>query len=38
MMRRKSPRSENIYLIEIENLRQAHISKGRRGKEVNTFS
>ena len=35
MMRRKSPRSENIYLIE--NHCQANISKGRRGKEFNTF-
>ena len=36
MMRRKSPRSENIYLIE--NHCQANISKWRRGKEFNTFS
>ena len=36
MMRRKSPRSENIYLIE--NHCQANNSKGRRGKEFNTFS
>ena len=36
MMRRKSPRSENIYLIE--NHCQANISLGRRGKEFNTFS
>ena len=36
MMRRKSPRSENIYLIE--NRFQANIiSKGRRGKEFNPF-
>ena len=35
MMRRKSPRSENIL---IENHCQANISKGRRGKEFNTFS
>ena len=33
MMRRKSPRSENIYCH-----RQANISKGRRAKEFNTFS
>ena len=31
-----APRSENIYLIE--NHCQANISKGRRGKEFNTFS
>ena len=36
MMRGKSPRSENIYLIE--NHCQANISKWRRGKEFNTFS
>ena len=36
MMRRKSPPSENIYLIE--NHCQANISKCRRGKELNTFS
>ena len=35
MMRRKSPRTENIYLIE--NHCQANISKGRSGKEFNTF-
>ena len=36
MMRRKSQRFENIHLIE--NHYQANISKGRRGKEFNTFS
>ena len=35
MMRRKSPRSENIYLIE--NHCQANISKGRRGKDFKFF-
>ena len=36
MMRRKSPLSENIYLIE--NHCQANISKGRRGKSLILFS
>jgi len=36
MMRRKSPRSANIYLVESQC--QANISKWRRGKELNTFS
>ena len=36
MIRSKSPRSENIHLIE--NHCQANIiSKGRRGQEFNTF-
>ena len=38
MMRRKSSRSENIGLYLIQNNCQANISKGRRGKEFNTFS
>ena len=38
MMRRKSPRSENIGLYLIENNCQANISTGRLGKEFNTFS
>ena len=35
MMRRKSPPSENIYFIE--NHYQTNNSKGRRGKDFNTF-
>ena len=36
MMRRKSPRSGNIYLIE--NHCQTNISKGRGGNEFNSIS
>ena len=36
MMRRKSRRSENIYLIE-NNHCQTNIFKGRRGKDFNNF-